>query len=132
MLTEKGLCSVGNAEGVLHLTAHSKHGWNCKGELDRVGGIASAPAEKKGCAVSSVYPPHRVIAATVDRAVMKKQGISQRSQPGKGLLVLCHNRFAASVAAGHHQECRGRLSGQNRIVLIKQKEMEWGIGEHAT
>ncbi len=133
---QEGLVAARDADRVLQPGAGGEHRRARARQLDRPGRVAARAADELRGA-GGAQPQHAVVAARDDVAVVHQKRVGDALQPGQGFVVADHQRLAARVGAGHHEQqvlrvvavqpgrARGPAGG-----LVEQQELDRRAGQH--
>ena len=134
VLRQVGLRAARQAAGVLQKAAERQYRRAGRGQRDRRRRVAArATDEERRAIISRAH--HAVVAADQDVAVVHDERIGDAAEPRHRLVVVDHQRLAARVGAGRHQQQRLRLPaprtpGRSAGGLVKQQPVQRCGGQH--
>ena len=102
MVREECVAFSSQSEGCLQLTTQRQdrhRTW--QRELDRRGRVASRPPQRQLAPRDD--PCHRIVAAEMNRPVVRQEEVGDAGQPRDRVFVLVGDRLIGRVAAGHDQ-----------------------------
>jgi hypothetical protein len=131
---QEGLRAARQAHGVLQPAAGGQHRRAAARQRD-------GPRREAACAADELRraagqrAQHAVVAARDDVAVVQQPGVGQALQALQRFGVVAHQRFAAGVGAGHHQQQILRLlqpagAGGAAGGLVEEQELDRRAGQH--
>ena len=120
MLAEQGVAAFGQAERVLQSGPAGQHFGHLGAQVDGQRRVASRTAQYSRLALEGAH--HGVVGTHINVAIVKQERIGDAGQPLARLVISCHDRLFAHIAAGHNQHAvRG---------AVEQKVVKRRVGQH--
>src|SRR5579862_551016 len=98
MLAEEHILADANGDGVLEMSADSKHWSKISGNADPHRRITARPAQDSRSSAGESH--HRIIASANNRAVVHQKTVGNIFQAGLRFVVRDADRLVAAIAAG--------------------------------